>query len=364
MGTKHTVTIRDVAADVGVSRQTVSRVLNKGPNVKPAVRAKVEASIERLGYVPNISARRMRGSRSYLILAINDRQRTYDNWRAGRGNDWVDQMLFGGMTECERQGYHLVFELIDTEGDKAQEQLSKVISELRPDGVILTPPHSENPALTDLLEEFEIAVARVGQREGGKFVDVCMDEEAAGFEATRHLADLGHSRIAYLAGSPFYGNSLMRLDGYRDALRERGLAFRNDWIGKGDFQFDTATKVVEGWLNQDERPTAIIADNDQMAFAVLHVADRLGVEVSAQLSLVSLEDTPGIRLSVPPMTAIRQPIAAMIAKACSGLIALSSGDDAHGAHEMPFELIERESTGPAPGSGPGSGPGSAPVSTA
>lgn len=348
MGTKQPVTIRDVAADVGVSRQTVSRVLNKGPSVKPSVRARVEESMERLGYVPNISARRMRGARSYLILAINDRQRTYDNWRAGRGNDWVDQMLFGGMTECERQGYHLVFELIDAEPEKAQQQLSKVISELRPDGVILTPPHSDNAALTDLLEEFDIAVARIGRRQGGAYVDVSMDEGGAGFEAARHLADLGHTRIAYLAGSPFYGNSLKRLDGYRDLLRERGLSFRNNWIGKGDFQFDTATGVVKDWLTQDERPSAIIADNDQMAFAVLHVANRLGVKIPDELSVVSFEDTPGVRLSVPPMTAIRQPTAAMIAKACSGLIAQSSGDDAGGKYELPFELIKRESTAAAP----------------
>ncbi|KEO92081.1 LacI family transcriptional regulator [Erythrobacter longus] len=344
MGTKQPVTIRDVAADVGVSRQTVSRVLNKGPNVKPAVRARVEESMERLGYVPNISARRMRGSRSYLILAINDRQRTYENWRAGRGNDWVDQMLFGGMTECERQGYHLVFELIDTQPEKAQGQLSKVISELRPDGVILTPPHSDNATLTDLLEEFGIACARIGRRDGGAFVDVCMDEAGAGFEAARHLADLDHTRIAYLAGSPYYGNSLMRVDGYRDLLCERGLPYKEDWIGKGEFNFDTAIPVVQAWLEQEERPTAIIADNDQMAFAVLHVADRLGIGVPQDLSLVSLEDTPGVRLSVPPMTAIRQPTAAMIAKACSGLISESSGSAAGGRYELPFELIRREST--------------------
>ncbi|MEP0391873.1 MAG: LacI family DNA-binding transcriptional regulator [Erythrobacter sp.] len=340
--------MRDVASIAGVSHQTVSRVINNSPNVKAAVREKVQQTIDALGYVPNSAARRMGGNRSYLILAINDRQRTYDNWRAGRGNDWVDQMLFGGMTECEARGYHLVFELIDTQPEKAQGQLSKVISELRPDGVILTPPHSENAALTDLLKEFGIACARIGKREGGAFVDVCMDEAGAGFEAARHLADLGHRQIAYLAGSPFYGNSMMRLDGYRDLLQERSLPFRSDWIGKGDFKFDTAITVVKKWLSHKECPTAIIADNDQMAFAVLHVADRLGLKIPRDLSLVSLEDTPGVRLSVPPMTAIRQPTADMIAKACGGLIAESSGKSARGKYELPFELVKRESTASAP----------------
>ena len=344
MASKQGVTIRDVARDVGMSRQTVSRVLNNGPNVKPSVRDKVNEAIERLGYVPNISARRMRGSRSYLILAINDRQRTYENWQAGRGNDWVDQMLFGGMTECEKHGYHMVFELIDTDPVKAQEQLFKVISELRPDGVILTPPHSENTRLTDLLKDQGIACARVGRREGGEFVDVSMDEQGAGAQVTGHLADLGHQRIAYLAGSPDYGNSLMRLDGYRSMLSQRDLPLREDWIGKGDFRFETANEVASRWLDCEDRPSAIIADNDQMAFAVLHTVERLGLKVPDDLALVSFEDTPGVRLSVPPMTAIRQPTAAMIARACEGLIKQSSGDNATGCFEVPFELIKREST--------------------
>ncbi|MEO0906088.1 MAG: LacI family DNA-binding transcriptional regulator [Pseudomonadota bacterium] len=349
MASKKIVTIRDVARDVGVSRQTVSRVINKGPNVKAAVRDKVTEAIERLGYVPNLSAKRMRSARSYLILAINDRQRTYDNWRAGRGNDWVDQMLFGGMTECEQHGYHMVFELIDTDPLLAQAQLSKVVSELRPDGVILTPPHSENPALSQLLAERDIACARIGQGGDGACIDVCMDEVGAGRTATNHLAELGHARIAYLAGSPEYGNSQLRLVGYREALAAHGLAIDEQLVGKGDFQFDTARKVARAWFTAPDRPTAIVADNDQMAFAVLHTADRLQLKVPQDLSLISFEDTPGVGLSVPPMTAIRQPTAAMIARACHGLIEASSGSASNGRYELPFDFIERASTGPLGG---------------
>jgi len=217
--------------------------------------------------------------------------------------------------------------IASAEPAQAYEQLSKVISELRPDGVILTPPHSDNANLADLLKEQEIACARVGKREGGEFVDVCMDEVGAGAQVTRHLAELGHTRIAYLAGSPTYGSSLMRLDGYR-------------------FDFDIASKVARQWLESDNRPTAIIADNDQMAFAVFHSVKHVGLTIPDDLALVSFEDTPGVRLSVPPMTAIRQPISAMIAKACEGLIANAPDGDAGGAYQLPFELIERDSTAP------------------
>ena len=348
MTSRGKVTIEHVAAAAGVSRQTVSRVINRGPNVKAKVRERVEAAIEELGYVPNLSARRMGGGKSFLILAINDRQRTIENWESGRGNDWVDQMLFGGMTECEKHGYHLVFELIDAERDKASRQLSNAVASLRPDGVILTPPHSENDDLVALLAERSIPSARIGRRDGAPHVDVYMDERGAARQITRRLVELGHRRIAYLSGAPEYGNSRLRLMGYRDALAEADIAQDPDLIGNGDFHFDAATTEAETLLSRDPPPTAIIADNDQMAFAVLHVADRREIAIPEMLSIVSFEDTPGVSLSVPPMTAVRQPTAQMIARACAGLIALRDGKDASGEFEVPFSIVERGSTGASP----------------
>ena len=339
------ITIEDVANASGVSRQTVSRVINRGPNVKPSVRDRVEAAIEKLGYVPNLSARRMGGGRSFLILAINDRQRTIENWKAGHGNDWVDQMLYGGMTECERHGYHLVFELVDTDSADSVRQFTTALSSLRPDGVILTPPHSDNPDLVAILAERNIPCARVGHSESTENVDVHMDEEGAARAATGHLIALGHRRIAFIAGAPNYGNSARRVSGFFQALETAGLDKTAGMVANGDFHFDTAAEVIEPLLALAERPTAIIADNDAMAFAALHVADRRGLNVPSDLSIISFEDTPGVRFSVPPLTAIRQPTATMIGKACEKLIAISKGEMAQGSYQLPFELVVRTSTG-------------------
>lgn len=340
----NSVTIEHVAAAAGVSRQTVSRVINRGPNVKDAVRARVQQAVDELGYVPNLSARRMGGARSYLILAVNDRQRTLDNWQAGRGNDWVDQMLFGGMTECERNNYHLVFELIDTDPNKAAGDLAAIISALRPDGVILTPPHCDNPGLTKLLKDRSIACARVGHRSGDGFVDVFMNEEGAAQRATEHLIGLGHRALAFVAGSPSYGNSARRVAGFHQAIAEAGLPITAGQVGTGDFQFDSAVATIEQMIGSVDRPTAIIADNDEMAFAALHVAAKHDLRVPDDLSVISFEDTPGVRFSVPPLTAIRQPTALMIAKACERLIEISAGAENGGSFEIPYSLIERAST--------------------
>ena len=349
MHARKTVTIEDVALAAGVSRQTVSRVINQGPNVKPAVRQRIEAAIESLGYVPSLSARRMGGGKSFLILAINDRQRTLDNWQAGRGNDWVDQMLYGGMTECEKHGYHLVFELIDAGAADAPRQVSRVIASLRPDGVILTPPHSDDAALVAKLDELGIPCARIGQREPNGLLDVYMDEGGAASEVARHLIDLGHRRLTFIAGSPGYGNSRRRVEGFRAATRAAGIAEDAASVLNGDFNFATTADVLMPLLQSGERPTAIIADNDAMAFATLHVADRCGIAVPQGLSVISFEDTPGVRFSVPPLTAIRQPTARMIACACEKLIANAAGEPAAGSFEIPYELIVRATTAKPPG---------------
>lgn len=345
MAKKVEVTIEDVAHATGVSRQTVSRVINRSPNVKASVRERVTAAVEQLGYVPNLSARRMGGGRSFLILAINDRQRTIENWQAGRGNDWVDQMLFGGMTECDRHGYHLVFELIDTDTMQSPRQLSNILASLRPDGVILTPPHCDNPELTAALAQRNIPCARVGHNEGLSYVDVHMDEEGAAHTVTTNLINMGHRHIAFIAGAPNYGNSARRLSGFYQALSDSGFGEATGRVGNGDFHFDTAVEVIEAMLSSDNRPTAFIADNDAMAFAALHVASRFGLRVPDDVSIISFEDTPGVRFSVPPLTAVRQPTAAMIAKACEKLIALSKGENAYGSFQLPFDLVIRESTG-------------------
>ena len=343
MNRRSGVTIEDVAAAVGVSRQTVSRVLNDSPNVKPAVRARIDAAIEALGYVPNLSARRMGGGRSYVVLAINDRARTIENWQARRGNDYVDQMLFGGMAACEAQGWHLVFELVDTDATSARRRLANALASLRPDGVILTPPHCDNPDLVALLAERGIPCARIGHRDGTATVDVFMDEAGAADAATRHLIALGHRRIAFIAGAANYGGSALRVAGYRAALADAGIT--PDMVGDGNFHFETAEQVIAGLLSAASPPTALIADNDEMAFAALHIASARGLRVPEDLAVISFEDTPGVRFAVPPLTAIRQPVADMIAHACNRLIAMVEGKDGPGRHEIPYELVCRASTG-------------------
>ena len=231
---RQAVTIRHVAADAGVSLQTVSRVINNEPNVRPEMRQRVQASIDRLGYVPSIAAQRMSGSRSYLILALNDRERTIADWRARQGSDWVDQMLLGGMLKCAEHGYRLIFELVDTHSDHVERELLAAMAALQPDGVILTPPHSDNPHILEILLAQKIPFARIGSLGEGGGIPLVMDDTRAARLATEHLAGLGHRRIALIAGSPEYKLSGWRVDGWREAMAAAGLE-QAGLLAHGDF---------------------------------------------------------------------------------------------------------------------------------
>lgn len=341
---RNSVTIEHVASAAGVSRQTVSRVINDGPNVKPAVRERIQRAIETLGYVPNLSARRMGGARSYLILAINDRQRTIQNWQSGHGNDWVDQMLYGGMLSCEERGYHMLFELVDTDPRLAAKQLERALSALQPDGVMLTPPHTENRDLARVLIERGIPFGRIGAKPVDDGVNIYMDDAAAAAAATDHLLSLGHTRIAFISGSAAYAASDARLEGYCNALANAGHRADDQLVEHGDFSFASGVSAMERLLAPPQRPTAVIASNDEMAFAVLHVASARGLIVPDDLSVISFDDTPGVRFSVPPLTAIRQPIADLAAMLCRELIDAANGESRAGNHILPFELVLRKTT--------------------
>ena len=346
---RQSVTIRHVAAEAGVSLQTVSRVINNEPNVRPAMIERVKAAVTRLGYVPSIAAQRMGGSRSYLLLALNDRDRTIEGWRSREGTDWVDQMLLGGMLRCAEGGYRLILELVDTHTDHVEREVMGALQSLRPDGVILTPPHSDNPAITELLEGQKVPFARIGSVKQGPGLSISMDDHAAARRATAYLLSLGHRRIGFITGDRHYSLSAARLEGYRAAMREGGCGDTSALEAEGDFGFESGIAAARRLLTGEAPATAILASSDQMAIASLRVAEERGLGVPDDLSVISFDDTPIVRFSRPPLTAIVQPIAATAARAAEWLMA-AQGDGSLSAEPevMPCDLTVRESTGPAP----------------
>ena len=350
---RQAVTIKHVAADAGVSLQTVSRVINNEPNVRPEMKQRVQVSIDKLGYVPSIAAQRMSGSRSYLILALNDRERTIADWRARQGTDWVDQMLLGGMLKCAEHGYRMIFELVDTHNDHIERELLGAIAALQPDGIILTPPHSDNPQIVEFLAEQDIPFVRIGSKENGAGIPVSMDDEGSARTATRYLAERGHRRIGFIAGSPEYNLSGWRVEGWKAAMVEANFSTAN-LLGEGDFSYASGERAARLLLESADRPTAIIASNDQMALATLEVARSLGLAVPEDLSVISFDNTPLMNFTQPPLTAIDQPIAATASRAVELIIADRKGEERpKGLTVISADLVERGSVAVCPGQADG-----------
>jgi LacI family transcriptional regulator len=290
----------------------------------------------------------MSGSRSYLIVTVNDRERTIADWTARQGVDWVDQMMLGGMLKCAEYGYRLIVELIDTHSDHVERELRATIAALQPDGVILTPPHSDNPLITKLLEEEQITFARIGSVGSGPGIRLTMDDERAARIATEYLLELGHRRIGFISGPRDYSLSGWRVNGWKAAMKAAGLD-PSELLAEGDFGYESGERGARQLLSLQDPVTAIIASSNQMALASMTVARSQGLEVPADLSLISFDDTPIARLSTPALTAIDQPIAATASRAVELIIESRRGSP------VPDEpvvlraaLVPRESTGPAP----------------
>jgi LacI family transcriptional regulator len=346
-------TIYEVAAKANVSIKTVSRVLNGEPNVRPGVQQRVLAAVAELGYRPKMSARGLAGGRSYTLVTFLDEGLTMDHWRIGRSNPYVERLQFAGMLQCRKSGYHLLVELLDPASPRVEQWIQSTLAALNPDGVILTPPISEDQRIISLLEQFNAPFARLSAVPSkAACLTISMDEVAAAAEATNHLIDLGHTRVGFISGGPGFASSALRERGYRAALEGRGIALEKKLMSIGDYTFEGGKRAAAVLLKEKNPPTAIFASNDEMALGAIHEASRRGLAVPRDLSIIGFDDFPAAQYSIPPLTSMRQPIDDMGVLAVKRLIehaATQRGVAMQQDHAVvPHSLVVRASTCPPP----------------
>lgn len=346
---KGSITIEDVAKAASVSRQTVSRVINRQPNVRESVRERVEDAIAKLGYVPNLAARRMGGARSYVILAAFDKNSV---GRTG-GRLPLDDMMLQGMKACTHHGYNLLFEELDTESGNPAAQMAHALTASKPDGVVLCPSLEENIDIRNILTERSIASDYLGMRsEFGRMIPG-LDDGFFGEAAAEHLLARGHRQIGFMSGLHNSVRSGRRLAGYRRALLKVGSRAHGHFMSEKPLGFDQALDMARTWLVPTIRPTAIIAETQEVAYAVLRAAEALKISVPDELSLLVLDDGPSLSYFQPPVTVLHQAYAAHFATACERLIHAKENSEGSGSpHPEPrndgLSLIERSSVSSAP----------------
>ncbi|NJN44126.1 MAG: LacI family transcriptional regulator [Anaerolineae bacterium] len=332
-------TIRDVAAKAGVSHQTVSRVINQSERVLPDTRAKVEAAIQQLGYRPNAIARFMAHGRTHTLACLSPNLSDYTFARLIEGAETEARQhgyfLFSASAPDESAFADLIAELVDsrrTEGLLVFNPFADARHELLPNGVPTVfagaRPRSDNPI-----------PARVGS--------VALNDVEAARIATRHLIDLGHTRIACFTGPSAEDCVQDRCQGLQEILQEAGISLDPDWLVEGDWTASTGFDALMHLSRLGKLPSAIFAQNDRIAIGAIRAARDLGINIPEQLSVIGVDDMPLASYFDPPLTTIRQDMFAIGKEAASLLIkAIEQPEALHQQRQLPAELIVRKSTAP------------------
>ena len=335
------VTIGDVARHAGVSRKTVSRVINRETNVSTKLRKRVEKVVEQLNYIPDRQARSLRSGKSYHVAFAYESPSSY----------FVISLVEGIRRVCKDRGYELILHETEAQGSRLTLSILEFIERERLDGLLMMPPMTDNDQLLTALDQENVIYGRIapGSRIAGS-IDVSTTERSAGRTMCQHLLELGHRRIAYISGHPDHLAMAERLAGVREAIgawdEECELTIR-----RGLNTFESGLAAAKELLSMAPRPTAVFAANDDMAAGVLFEAQELGLHVPNDVSVAGFDDTILAARIWPGLTTMHQPIHRMGERAATNLLDKISGRPIGNDKPLRTKLIERRSTGPVPASG-------------
>jgi LacI family transcriptional regulator len=332
-------TINDIARLAGVSKKTVSRVINRSPFVKGETRARIDALIQQTGYTPDPQARALASRRSFLIGLV------YDNPNA----QYIVNSQEGVLDALRGSGFELVVHPCDRQSEHFVTGVRRFVERQRLHGVILLPPVSEDEALASMLQEMGCQFVRIAsvRFDNTARMIVSNDREAAS-EAAVYLEALGHRRIGFIAGPSHHRSAHERLAGFISALEKRGVSVPAELIVDGAYSFESGVACAEALLARRPRPTAIFASNDEMAAGVYKAAYRLKIAIPDELSVIGFDDSPVASRLSPALTTIHLPIRHIARLAASKLIPPNACDEAEAesvSRILPH-LVVRDSTQP------------------
>jgi len=331
------VTIRDVARHASVSVATVSRVLNgKGPANADTER-RIREAARRLRYVPHGGARSLITRRTQSIgVLLPDLY-----------GEFFSELIRGIDVAARRAGYHLL--LSGSHGDIREAEAMARAMRGRVDGLVVLVPDVRPSVLRENLPEHFPVVCLDNPSAVGEFDSVRIDNSGGAESVVRHLARLGHRRIAFIGGPPGNQDASERLRGYRRALRRAGLALSKDLEIPGTFREEAGYEACRKILDLEPRPTAVFAANDSMAVGLLYACRESGVSVPDQLAIAGFDDIPIARFMTPPLTSVRVPIADLGTLAAETLLTrLAERAPARAARRdilLPTTLVVRASCG-------------------
>ncbi|GGJ35660.1 LacI family DNA-binding transcriptional regulator [Deinococcus roseus] len=335
---KPTLTLEDIAQLTGVSAMTVSRVLSGKSGVSEATRRKVLETVQNVGYVPNLNARALAGSRTRVLgMLVPDFSTQY-----------ISELARGAGEAAIQAGYELV---CYTNSHHPQANFTHVtlITRGLVDGLIVVLPDLSDQQL-DALSRINLKLVIVDHRhEVPDVPSIDADNYRGARLMMDHLLSLGHTRIGFISGRPDTRASLERLRGYRESLQLHGLPIDETLIRPGNFLQPEGFTQTQHLLSLLQPPTAIFAANDLMAFGAMDAIRGRGLRIPEDLSVAGFDDIPMSAHLHPGLTTVHQPLSEMGSAATRMLVNLLSGTDIPGPRlELRTELRVRQSTGKAP----------------
>lgn len=343
-------TIKEVAREAGVSVATVSRVFNEKGPVKEETRQRILEVALRLGYAPHAMARSL----------ITKKTGTLGVLLPDLYGEFFSEVIRGVDLSARRDGYHILV----SSSHSHRSEVEAVLRALRGrvDGLVVMSPEADARALEANLPRSLPIVLLNCRVEGTAFDSINIDNYGGALAMIRHLAGLGHRRIAHVKGSPSNNDALERLLGYRDAMQPLSEPGTEALEIEGDFSEESGYRAGGLILRMRPRPTAVFSANDGMAVGLLSALQEAGLRVPEDISVAGFDDVPIARFLTPPLTTVRVAIADLGALAVRRLLlAMEGGEDRERQHEtLPTTLVVRGSCG-APASSQSDFPGNSPT---
>ncbi|MCL5950411.1 MAG: LacI family transcriptional regulator [Chloroflexi bacterium] len=334
-------TSKDVAELAGVSRTTVSFVLNNVPGMRISqrTRQRVQKAALRLNYHPDATARRMVSGRTHVIGFVlrQSADQTFADF-------FLPQVLNGLFRGAAAQDYHVLFEPVAP--DDKTGAYAALLHERHVDGIVLSGPRTDDLELERMYAE-GAPVLLMGQLPQSRIPFVDVDNVGGAELATRHLLNLGHRRVALITNAPLaYTGSADRMKGYRRALAKAAIRFDPALVRYGNFTPQSGYVAMQALLEVRPRPTAVFAASDTVAFGALHAIRECGFRIPQEMAVVGFDDVPLAEFVDPPLTTLRLPAFQIGENAANALIGLIAKERAnHPQMLLKTELIIRESCG-------------------
>ncbi len=334
------ITSQDVADLAGVSRTTVSFVLNNDTrfSIRPETKMKVHEAAAKLGYVPNASARALASNQAKAIGLIMTRDTRYIS-----SDIFLPQLIGGLLDSVKLYGISLLIEWVEP-GQQLQ-TYHKLTGAKHIDGMILTISRYDDGGLK-LLEKTDIPVVLMGTVPDCKLNSVDIDNAASARKAVKHLLELGHQQIACITDAPLpYSSASQRLSGYQQALNSAGISFDETLVRFGDFDAESGFRAMQSLLRSKTEFSAVFAASDNVCFGAMEAAREAGLDIPGELSFVGHDDIPLARYANPPLTTVRVPAAEIARQSCQLLLGMLA--DKHSQKQnilLESELIIRNST--------------------